>query len=155
MPSKIAIGSTMAREVVLDATVIVAQLDGGDALFDRARALGQRLREEGVELVILDVTLSEAVSVLCRRARERRGAPPDLSAALAIVRGWAESGVVRWVASEAERLVGPILDVVRDTGGRLNFNDALLAVLQRENFIGEVASFDQGFDVLPDIRRIV
>src|SRR6266545_2178908 len=99
MPSKIAIGSTMAREVVLDANVIVAQLDGGDALFDRARALGQRLREEGVELVILDV--------------------------------------------------------VRDTGGRLNFNDALLAVLQRENFIGEVASFDQGFDVLPDIRRIV
>ena len=144
----------MAREIVLDANVIVAQIDGGDVLSVRARALGQRLREEGAELVILDVALNEAVSVLCRRARERRGAPPHLSTALAVVRGWAESGVVRWVASEAERLVVPILDVVRDTGGRLNFNDALLAVLQRENFIGEVASFDQGFDVLPDFRRI-
>jgi predicted nucleic acid-binding protein len=144
----------MAREVVLDANVIVAQLDGGDILFDKARALGTRLREEGAELVILDVALSEAVSVLCRRARERRAAPPDLSAALAVARGWAESGAVRWVASESERLIGPILDIVRDTGGRLNFNDALLAVLQRENFIGDVASFDQGFDVLSDFRRI-
>ena len=60
----------MAREVVLDANVIVAQLDGGDILFDRARALGKRLREEGALLVILDVALSEPVSVLCRRARE-------------------------------------------------------------------------------------
>jgi len=70
------------------------------------------------------------------------------------VRGWAESGVIRWVAAEAERLIGSLLDVVRETGGRLNFNDALLAVLQREGLIGEVASFDEGFDVLPDFRRI-
>jgi hypothetical protein len=36
-------------------------------------------------LVVLGVPLSEAFSVLCRRARERRTAPPDLSAALTIV----------------------------------------------------------------------
>ena len=144
----------MAREVVLDANVIVALLDAADALAGQAKTLGEQLRTEGAELVLLDVVVSEAVSVLCRRARERRKDPPELQVALATVRRWAEEGSIRWVAAEAERLVGAILDVVEGTAGRLNFNDALLVVLQREGVIGDVASFDGGFDTVPDFRRV-
>jgi predicted nucleic acid-binding protein len=144
----------MAREVVLDANVIVAWLDGADALSARASALGQKLRSEGADLILLDVLVSEAVSVLCRRARERRNEPPDLAGVLATVRRWAETGAIRWMASEAEQRIAPILDVIGETGGRINFNDALLVVLQREGVIGEVASFDQGFDTVPAFRRI-
>ena len=43
----------MAREVVLDANVIVARLDEADALFQRADLLSQELRAEGAEPVCL------------------------------------------------------------------------------------------------------
>lgn len=47
-----------------------------------------------------------------------------------------------------------ILDVVEATGGAVNFNDALLVVLQREGAIGEVASFDEALDVASDFGRV-
>jgi predicted nucleic acid-binding protein len=100
------------------------------------------------------VLVGEAVSVVCRRARERHGLPPNLAAALTIVRHWSQAGFIRWVAGESERIIGSILDVIQETGARLNFNDALLVVLQREGLIDEVASFDRGFDVVPDFRRV-
>jgi predicted nucleic acid-binding protein len=114
----------------------------------------EELRRDGVELVILDVLVNETVSVLCRRSRERRNDPPDVHAVLAIVRRWSENGNIRWVGGDIERLMPIILDVVGETGGRLNFNDALLVALQREGSIGEVASFDAGFDVVPDFTRV-
>ena len=152
--SKTAVDSTMTREVTLDANVIVAHLDEADALSQRAQALARRLREQGADLVLLDVLVSEAVSVLCRRAREKRSGRPDLSAVLTIVRGWAAAGSIRWIAGQAERVVGSVLDVIQETEGRLNFNDALLVVLQREGLVEEVASFDRGFDLVHDFRRI-
>ena len=144
----------MAREVVLDANVIVAQLDRADVFSERAQALGRRLRDDGAEIVLLDVLVGEAISVICRRARERRSLQPNVDAILATVRNWAEAGFVRWVGGEAKRVIGSILDVIEETGATLNFNDALLVVLQREGLIDEVASFDRGFDLLPDFRRI-
>jgi predicted nucleic acid-binding protein len=144
----------MAREVVLDANVIVAQLDRADVFSERAHELGRRLRDDGAEIVLLDVPVGEAISVICRRARERRSLQPNVDVSLATVRNWAESGFIRWVAGEGKRLIGSILDVIGETGAKLNFNDALLVVLQREGLIGEVASFDRGFDVLPDFRRV-
>jgi predicted nucleic acid-binding protein len=144
----------MAREVILDANVIVAQLDAADVLAARAQALGRQLREERAQLVLLDVLVGEAVSVLCRRGRERRSGRPDLLGVLTRVRRWADDGSIRWVAGQAERLLGPILDVIQEAGGRLNFNDGLLVVLQREGLVEEVASFDRGFDLIHDFRRI-
>jgi predicted nucleic acid-binding protein len=141
-------------EIVLDANVLVAWFDKNDVHHARALALIERLEGEGHTLVLLDVVIGESVSVLCRRARERQKSPPDVPAALMTVRRWAAEGAIRWMAQEAERLVGDILDVMEATGGRLNFNDALLVALQREGSIHDVASFDQGFDAAADFRRI-
>lgn len=143
----------MAREVALDANVLVAWLDAADALAPRATALLDRLRAEGAELVLLDIAIGEAVSVLCRRSVQRRTSPPDLTSALAVVRTWVERGMVRWVAGEVERLMADVLAVIEASAGRLNFNDALLVVLQREGTIGEVASFDTGFDAVQAFHR--
>jgi predicted nucleic acid-binding protein len=98
-PSRIAIGSTMAREVVLDANVIVAQLDLADIFSARAHELGRRLRDEDAKIVLVDVLVGEAVSVICRRARERRSLQPNVDATLATVRNWAEAGFIRWTIS--------------------------------------------------------
>jgi hypothetical protein len=103
---------------------------------------------------LLDVLVQEAVSVLCRRAAERKTDPPNLDTTLEVVRGWYDAGEVRFVAREAERLVGDVLDVILETAGVLNFNDGLVVVLQRQGAIDDFASFDGGFDGVEGFRRI-
>jgi predicted nucleic acid-binding protein len=141
-------------DVVLDANVLVALLYAGDVHHQRARELVEQLEAEGHVVVAIDFLVHEAVSVLCRRARERKTSPPDLIKVLTAVRRWFEDGYVRSVARETERLVADVLEVIEATSGTLNFNDALLVVLEREGIIDDLASFDAGFDVVPDFRRI-
>src|SRR5438046_4189533 len=139
-------------EVVLDANVLVALLDGRDVHAPTATTLLERLEAEGHGPVLLDFLLSEAVSVLSRRARERKTNPPDLALALATVRAWRDEGSVRFLTSQIERLFPDVLDVIAETRGALNFNDGFLVVLQREGAIDDVASFDAGLDVAMGFR---
>jgi len=150
-------------EVVLDANILVAFLDANDSLHGRVMPLLETLEARDDEAILLDICVGEAISVLCRRARERRGStgaagpakpPPDLTSAIERIRQWALDGDIAWVGDHSERLVLDTLDVVASTRGRLNFNDALLVVLQREGIIGVVASFDNGVDVVSSFRRI-
>jgi predicted nucleic acid-binding protein len=85
----------MSREVVLDANVIVAWLDSADALGRRAQRLMARLQSENATVVLVDIAVAEAVSVVCRRAAQRRTLPPDLASALDTVRRWSEQGSIR------------------------------------------------------------
>jgi predicted nucleic acid-binding protein len=133
-------------EVVLDASVIVALLYAEDALHPRAVDLTKRLEADGHSLVLVDFLVFEALSVLCRRAAQRKTAPPDLAAAIATMRGWFDNGEVRFLAHEAEHLASSVLDIVTETTGLLNANDALLVALQREGAIDTLASFDRGFE---------
>jgi predicted nucleic acid-binding protein len=115
-PWKTAITSTMA-EVALDANVIVALLYDGDTYHERAKKLRTELKAAGHAIAILDFLLHEAVSVLCRRARERKTNPPDLRAALGVVQTWIDSGGVRCAGRESERLAREALDAVRESRG--------------------------------------
>lgn len=141
-------------EVVLDANVIVALLYAADAQHQRAQALVDRLEGEQHTIVLVDLLVFEALSVLCRRATERKTSPPDLRAAIAVIRGWFDGGEVRFLARESERLVGDLLSVIAQSEGALNANDALLVVLEREGAIDNLASFDSGFDRVEGFRRI-
>lgn len=141
-------------EVVLDANVIVAILYEADSQHRRARDLVDRLEEAGDSLVLLDFIVFEALSVLCRRASERKTTPPDLEKAVAVMRGWFDAGEVRFLSSESERLASNVLDVVTKTAGRLNANDALLVALMHVGAVDALASFDAGFDAVEAFRRI-
>ena len=44
--------------------------------------------------------------------------------------------------------------MILETGGVLNFNDALVVLLKREGSIERFASFDVGFDTIPDFERL-
>lgn len=141
-------------DVVLDANILVALLYAGDVHHGRARDLVERLETAGHAIVLIDVLVHEAVSVLCRRAREKKTSPPELTKVLVAVRRWYDDGYVRSVAAETQNLVPDVLDVIEATAGALNFNDALLVVLDREGIIDNLASFDSGFDVVPGFQRI-
>jgi predicted nucleic acid-binding protein len=152
MPLKTARISTMAK-CVLDANVLVAWIDAADSLHIRARDLMAQLEKAGAEPVLLDVLVAEAVSVLCRRFRERRQRS-DMTAMLTEFRRRIDPSTIQWVGGESERLYETILDQVAASDGRLNFNDAFIAVLQREDRIGQVATFDAGFDAVPGFMRV-
>jgi predicted nucleic acid-binding protein len=141
-------------DVVIDANVLVALLDEHDSLSAQATSLLARLDTDGHDPLVLDVLLGEAVSVLCRRAAERKANPPDLARAIDQARSWLERGEVAFVGRDQERLLGAMLDVVKETGGKVNVNDALLVVLQREGSIGDVASFDKKLDTALGFRRV-
>ncbi len=141
-------------EVVLDANVIVALLYAADSQHQRAEELVNRLEGQGDSVVLLDFLVFEALSVLCRRSTERKTSPPDLQAAVAAMRAWFSGAEVRFMARETERLAAEILEVVGESGGALNSNDALLVVLEREGSIERLASFDGGFDAVEGFSRI-
>jgi predicted nucleic acid-binding protein len=138
-------------EVVLDANILVAWLDQGDSQHARATELLEALEREEHGPVLLDVLLSEAISVLCRRARERRN-PPDMNAVLEVAKRWVRDDAVRWIAAEAEDLFEVVLGVIEETGGRLNFNDGLLVALQRRGDIDALATLDRGFEGVANFR---
>jgi predicted nucleic acid-binding protein len=141
-------------DVVVDANVLVGLFDENDSLFTEATALLARLDAEGHVPLVLDILLGEAISVLCRRAVERKTNPPDLALALDQARTWLARGEVAFVGHDQERLLPAVFDVVQETGGKVNVNDALLVVLQREGSIGDVASFDKKLDGVAGFRRV-
>jgi predicted nucleic acid-binding protein len=141
-------------DVVVDANVLVGFLDEHDSLFAQATALLARLNAEGHVPLVLDIILGEAVSVLCRRAVERRTNPPDLARVIEQARTWLTRGEVAFVGQDQERLMSAMFDVLEETNGKVNVNDALLVVLQREGSIGDVASFDKKLDAAAGFRRI-
>jgi predicted nucleic acid-binding protein len=141
-------------EVVVDANVLVGLFDDHDALHGEATALLGRLGVQGHAPLVLDVLLGEALSVLCRRAVERKSTPPDLTRAVDLARSWLDRGEVAFVGRDQERLFRTVLDIVQETSGKVNINDALLVALQREGSIGDVASFDTKLDSAPGFRRV-
>lgn len=142
-------------EIALDANVIVGFVDSADSQHTRAAELVDRLEQEGHILVLLDVTVFEALSVVCRRVSERRRpGGPDLKSVIEVFRRWVTQGEIRWVAKESERLVEEILLLVEETSGALNFNDAFLVVLERDGMIDNLASFDSDFDLVEGFKRI-
>jgi predicted nucleic acid-binding protein len=129
-------------EIVLDANVIVGWLDQQDTQNERATRFVQRLHDQGHSILVLDVIAAEALSVICRRANERKDKTTDTSQFIATIRDWHQRGLMAFVSHDVETRFDQILDAVASSGGALNFNDALLVVLQREQSIHEVATFD-------------
>jgi predicted nucleic acid-binding protein len=139
-------------KIVMDANVLVGHLDQYDSLHERAEALGERIRANGDVPQAIDLLLQEAISVLCRRARERKQQAPNLPDILRKVRGWFERGQVAFTQAKLEGFFPEVLEVIEQTGGTLNYNDAAIVVLQRRGYIGEVATFDANLASHPGFR---
>ncbi|SRR5260221_2703513 len=103
-------------DVVLDANVLVGALDENDSLHVRATALVNRLLDAGHATVLLDFLVAEAISVICRRANERKTSPPDLALAIARIREWRDANEIEYQSRHFERLLGVVLDIIEETG---------------------------------------
>jgi predicted nucleic acid-binding protein len=61
---------------------------------------------------------------------------------------------ITWAGSELRRMYAEVVELVRQTHGALNFNDAWIALLCREFTIDAIASFDQDFDRVGWLKRV-
>jgi predicted nucleic acid-binding protein len=137
--------------VLVDTSFLVAQLDERDVHHASAKAVHVRLRAEAAAYVYLDCVVNEAVTVLARRALERKVDPRPLVRQL---REAIPASLLDWTGGELPRLWERVLDALEDHGGRLSFNDCLLVLIAKDEGIPWVASFDRSLDRVDGVKRV-
>jgi predicted nucleic acid-binding protein len=143
----------MKKIVVIDTSVLVGLLDNRDHWHKVAKEVCEALIEVGMEVVYFDCVLTEAISVLARRTAEQKR-PEQFDNLLNQLVSLIPNHDILWVSAETQRLYQPVVELIRHTRGELNFNDALIALICREQSISLLASFDRDFDQLNWLTRI-
>ena len=141
----------MSVRILVDTSFLVAQLDERDVHHQTAKALHELFRKREVAYIYLDCVVNEAVTVLARRALERKIDPRPIIRRL---RKEIPTEMLDWTGPELPRLWERTLDTLETYKGRLSFNDCLLVIVSQEGGIEWLASFDQSFDQVSGIKRI-
>ncbi len=134
--------------VLVDTSFLVALVDEKDSLHQKARELKGALI--GRALVFTDVVYAEAISVMSRRIRERRSISAKEKAlffARAVKRmKTLIEGRLLYLFPLVPEWLEKITQMCLHSGGRLNFNDALLVFAAQDYEIDSIISFDPDFD---------
>ncbi|MBI4639173.1 MAG: type II toxin-antitoxin system VapC family toxin [Candidatus Tectomicrobia bacterium] len=140
-------------KAIPDSNFLVAVFDERDSLAGKARPLWDALSREGAEFFYLDCIVNEVISTLCRRFEERKRLEewPEIFQTL---KNFFTKDRLVWGYREVERLYTGIIDLIGEHGGRLNFHDALIALLAKEQHIQYLISFDNDFDHISWLIRI-
>ena len=138
---------------VIDTNLLVALVDSRDKWHARARELAAILEMHQVQVMYLDCVLNETISVLARRAEEQKRSEGFVDLLNRARHQIPETHIV-WASLETRRLYAEIVELVQRTHGKLNFHDALIALLCREWRISTLISFDTDFDQIPWLSRI-
>ncbi len=139
--------------VAVDTSVLVALFVPDDTWHAQSVSLVNKLRQSQATIVYFDCVIAEALSAAVRRLHERRQSE-RIPAVLQRFRQELPSAVITWVLPDAERLYEPILALMEESNGSLNFHDALIALGCRERDIAVIASFDPDFDQVPWLSRL-
>jgi predicted nucleic acid-binding protein len=138
---------------VVDTSLLVGLVDRRDKWHPLAVAVGEALKAADVEMVYFDCVINETVSVLARRATERRRTE-EFGGLFASLTSSVPPQLITWLSAETERLYPEIMALVRDSDGDINFHDALIVLGCREFEVRRVASFDGDFDRIPWLTRL-
>lgn len=137
----------------IDTSVLVGLLDNHDIWHTTAVVLQEAMKESGLEPVYFDCVLAESVSTLARRLREKR-CEAELSNLLDRLSAEFPVETLTWIMPDVPRLYSEVMELIRLSGGELNFNDALIALACRERSIEALASFDRDFDTISWLKRV-
>lgn len=141
----------LTTKVVLDTNLLVGVIDANDTLHFDASALVHGAQRSGRSIVFLDFLVEGALGVLVRRAKQRRTNPPNLELVVETLRHWQRKGLVVSTTKELDGVLESILDVVTESAGVLNPNDAKIVLLQRSGSIGELATLDRALASFPGL----
>ena len=139
--------------VVIDANVLVALTDAHDKWHPVAVALRDALLAVNAPLVYFDCVVNEAIGVIGRRAEEQKRSD-QFGSLLDELASLAPAAQITWISAAGQRLYEKVLRLCRDHGGRLNFNDALMALVCQDLGLGWIISFDGDFDEVEWLSRV-
>lgn len=142
----------MNKHAAIDSNVLVALVDDRDKWHVRAKALLDALKEEAVNVIYFDCVLNETISVMARRSEEQNRSAQFLEL-LDELQVQVPENLITWITLDTQRLYNRIAALVRQTQGRLNFHDALIALACQELEIKVILSFDRDFDEIPWMER--
>ncbi len=140
-------------KIVIDSSVLVGILSPRDMWHEKAVALWQAIKEGGHTAIYLDCVISESVSVAVRRLYEKKRAS-EIERLLHRLETDFTADAITWVFPDVPRLYPQIISLMTQSGGELNFHDALIAHVCRERGILAIASFDADFDRVSWLRRL-
>lgn len=139
--------------IAVDTSVLIGMLNPRDIWRPRAETLLTALRDAGFTLLNFDCAVTEAASTLTRRLHEQKRSA-EVPAMLDALSVQIPPRVITWTFWDVPRLYSQVLDLMRGSYGKLNFNDALIALACRERGIPAIASFDADFDQVPWLKRV-
>jgi predicted nucleic acid-binding protein len=140
-------------KVGIDTSVLIGLLDPKDVWHDAATALKEALQGHQAEIAVFDCVLTEAISTMARRIHEQRRAA-DLDRLLSRILTEYPLDDILWVLPDVPALYSDIVELVRSSGGELNFNDALIALSCHHRDVPFIASFDRDFDHVSWLQRL-
>ncbi len=143
----------MTTTVIIDTNLLVALIDERDKWHTVAIALRDALLATGAQVIYLDCVIQETVSVVARRTEEQ-GRSEQFAHLLDTLVLLIPQSLITWSAVVGIHLFPRVLALCREHQGRLNYNDALIALICRENDIRTIASFDADFDQVPWLVRV-
>lgn len=141
----------MTSRVIVDSSFLIAQLDERDVHHRTARTIHELFRSQQVSYLYLDCMVNETITVLARRARERKVDPVPI---IRRVRKEIPPDRLTWIGPELPRLWNQAMDTLEEYRGQLSLHDCLVVLISRLETISWVASFDRGFDCVDGLRRV-
>jgi len=141
------------KMVIIDTVSLVAFCDVNDKWHNRTVDIFSKLKAVKFIPLYFDCVMNETISVLARRTEEQKRAN-DFQPALTRLLERVPEDMIEWVSKEIQRLYQEVVSLVCDSGGVLNFHDALIAIRAKELNIKYIFSFDKDFDQLPWLTRI-
>jgi predicted nucleic acid-binding protein len=142
----------MNKYAVIDSNVLVALLDDRDKWHAQARSLLDALKGETVHVIYFDCVLNETISVMARRSEEQNRSA-QFSELLDKLQAQVPEDLVTWITPDTQRYYSRVVALVRQSQGKLNFHDALIALACQELEIKTILSFDRDFDEISWMER--
>jgi predicted nucleic acid-binding protein len=145
--------STTGNLLCLDTSYLVGFFDEDDLWHDRAMEIYTLIEQRGLVAYYFDCVLNELLSVLARRCRERRRSETFGTMVDRLNQAVPRSAVI-WIYTYLPDWFNRCVAMMRDTQGRLNFHDCLIAIATEEFNFSALVSFDTGFDTISTVNRL-
>lgn len=142
----------MNNKVIIDSSVLVGLLNQFDLHAQRAVDLFNAIKATSVMPAYLDCVVIESISVISRRLREKKRSQ-HLNQFFANLPAYIPPDEIVWVLPQLRSMYDEVLELMEQTNGELNFHDALIALICKQENIKYIASFDTDFDQIPWLTR--
>ncbi len=143
----------MSQSIAIDTSVLVGLLNPRDVWHHRAQILHDAILQANVIPTYFDCAVSEAIGTAIRRLQEKR-LSHEMLPIFDFLHTLLPQRKLTWIFPDVPRLYLQVLDLMRESFGELNFNDALIALACREREILAIASFDADFDQVAWLKRV-